>query len=433
MPAARLFGLLVVATVLTAASAAVPQFALVALAIDAVVLLAFAIDRARAARSELRAQRVLPPTLIQGADAEVRVHLERSGRRPLRVWLREGLAPALAEAPVRAIFEVAPSHPRAWRYTIRPRHRGSHTVAPLVARVAGPWGLAWSQRVLIEAAPVRIYPQVRWEGEVGKLLLLAHRRALGHSPRRARGQGSEPYALRSYRAGDPPGKIHWKASARHGTLISRQDTWERGARLVILLDCGRAMSSIDGVRSKLDHALAAALALLRVAVSRGDQVTVAAFSDRIVRSVRVRGSRGVHSAYAALYDVQAELVEPAYDLAVEHAARVEKRQATTVMLTSVVDLAAADLLRGSLLELERRHRPILINLGDPELSALIATPPDTAADVFATAAALDIRDANQRLASELRHAGIRAVTTPADRLALATLESYLALFGRRAA
>ncbi len=424
---------MVVATVLTAASAAVPAFAVVALVIDGLVLVAFFVDRSRAGRVDLRARRTLPPTLVQGAEAEVQVALEHNALRPVRVWLRDGLSPALAERPMRTVLEIPPSASRVWRFTIRPRRRGGDALAPLMARVAGPWGLAWRQRTLRPAEPVRVYPQVRWDGEVGKLLLLAHRRALGHNPRRARGQGSEPYALRGYRAGDPPGKIHWKASARHGTLISRQDTWERGARLVILLDCGRAMSSIDGSRSKLDHALAAALALLRVAVSRGDQVTVAAFSDRIVRSVRVRGSRGVASAYAALHDVQATLVEPAYDLAVEHAARVETRQATTVVLTSVVDLASADSLRDALLELERRHRPILINLGDPELSTLIEQAPKTVADVFATAGALDIRDANHRLAGELRHAGIRAVTTPADQLALATLEAYLALFGRRAA
>ena len=49
---------------------------------------------------------------------------------------------------------------------------------------------------------------------------------------------------------------------------------------------------------------------------RGDQVTLVAFSDRVLRTVRVRsGGRGAGLAYAALFDVDAQLAEPAYDLA----------------------------------------------------------------------------------------------------------------------
>jgi hypothetical protein len=62
-------------------------------------------------------------------------------------------------------------------------------------------------------------------------------------------------------------------------------------------------------------------ALMRVAVSRGDRVTVLGFSDRIERLVRVRsGPRAIASAYRALYDVEARLTEPAYDLAVRRSA-----------------------------------------------------------------------------------------------------------------
>jgi len=45
-------------------------------------------------------------------------------------------------------------------------------------------------------------------------------------------------------------------------------------------------------------------------------------------------------------------------------------------------------------------------------------------------AALEIMLTNRRLARELARAGITAVTTPADRLALSTLELYLSLSAR---
>jgi uncharacterized protein (DUF58 family) len=271
-----------------------------------------------------------------------------------------------------------------------------------------------------------VYPQIRWEGRVGRLLDLARRHELGQAPTTLAAGRSEPYALREYRPGDPPHKIHWKATARHGRLISRDDTWEHGSRVTVLLDCGRAMASVDESRGKLDHALSAALALARVASGRGDRVTLIAFSDRVERIVRLRPSgAGVAEAYAALFDLEARLAEPAYDLAAEAARESGGRRAIVVLLTSVVDLAAAELLREALVALARRHRPVLVNLEDPQLVSLALGAPARPEEAFAKVASLEILLANRRLTRGLRRAGIRVASAPADRLAWETLSAYL--------
>ncbi len=434
MPAARCFQLLGFFTVLFIGAFLAPPLAGLAALLDVVVLVAAAVDWRRARGRRLAASRRWPPLLVQGAEVEVRVEIgELAGRRTV-VLLREGLHPALAPAPLRQRLEVRAGQPSIWRYRLVPRRRGEHALAPLTVRVLGPWGLAWAQRDLLPGERVRVYPQVRWEGRVGQLLAAAQRQRLGQVALRLQGVGSEPYALRAYLPGDPLGKVQWKATARHGRLVSREDTWERSARLVVLLDCARTMASMDGGRSKLDYALAAALALTRVAAARGDQVSLIAFSDRIERTVRVRsGARAARQAYAALFDLEARLTEPAYDLAVEATGQIEARRATVVLLTSVVDLAAAELLRESLLRLAGRHRPLLVNLEDPELRRLAAAEPRSPEEAFAQVASLEIGLANRRLAKHLRRGGIRVVSSPADRLALETLEAYLALYRGRAA
>ena len=432
MPASRVFFLAALTTLLVVVAVVRPGLGPLVLALDGAIVLAFAVDLARVRGAAFSVERHWPQIFVQGVEAEVRLELVSASRRPLRLRLRETLEPALAEAPRRTELQLPAGGRLAWRYQVRPRRRGEHTAGPLVARVLGPWRLAWSQRQILSPEPLRVYPQVRWDGKVGQLLLLAHRRSLGRSPQRFQGLGTELYALREYLPGDPPNKVHWKATARHGRPISREETWERGGRLIVLLDCARGMSAQEGERSKLDHALAASLALTRIAASRGDRVTLAAFSDRVERSVRVHsGHRSIHAAYGALYDLETRLAEPAFDLAAETAMALEVRRSTVVLLTSVVDLAAAELLRRAVLRLERRHRPILINLQDPELVALAVGEPQSAEDVFAKVSALDILLANRALAAKLRHAGIRVVNTSADRLALEALEAYLAMFRGR--
>jgi uncharacterized protein (DUF58 family) len=430
MPAARAFQILGLATLLLAAAFLDQRLAWAALALDGLVAAAFLVDLRRASRTPLEAARRWPPLLVQESPAEVEVSASTRATRPVTVVLREGLHPGLAAGPLRREAVIPGPGEIRWTYVLTPRRRGEHSAGPLTA----PWKLAWAQRDLIPSEPARVYPQVRWEGKVGQLLALAQRRRMGQIPQRMHGLGNEPYALREYLPGDPIGKIHWKATARHGRPVTREDTWERSARLIVLLDCARAMASMDGRRSKLDYALAATLALTRVAAARGDQVTIVAFAGRLLRTVRVRsGGRGAWAAYEALYDVEAELAEPAYDLAAEAAFGVEPRSATAVLFTSVVDLAAAELLRESLLRLGRRHRALLLNLEDPELRALAADPPATPAAAFAQVASLEIQLANRRLSRHLRRGGVRVVNTPADRLALEALEAYLAIFRGTAA
>ncbi len=431
MPARRAFVAAGLIALLLVAGVVTPWLGEAALVADALLLAALVVDARRAARTPLTARRLTPPILAQGSPAACEVRLASGASRAVTVVAREALHPALADGPLRQSFVIPARQTVHWAYTAVPRRRGEPVLGPLSVRVLGPWGLAWAQRALLPPEQRRVYPQTRWDGRVGRLLALAHRRELGQAPLRTQGVGREPYALREYRPGDPLTRIHWRASARHARLIAREDTWERGRPLVILLDAARAMVSLDGARSKLDHALAAALALTRVASGRGDRVTIVAFSERVERLVRVHtGARGVAQAYGALFDLPARLSEPAYDVAAEALERAETRRATVVLFTSVVDLAAAELLRESLLRLRRRHRVILMNLEDPELAQLALGQPATVEEAFAKTAALEVLLANRRLGRQLRRAGIHVVTTPADRLTWGGLEAYLSLAER---
>jgi uncharacterized protein (DUF58 family) len=396
---------------------------MVVLFADGVLAAMFAMDLHLAKRTRLDASRSKPSTLVQGGDASFEVTMNAS--RDVALELRETLHPGVAEAPRRSRLDLRAGTGR-WTYTVRPRSRGVHRLGPLVARVPGPLGLALAQRELLLGEDVRVLPQITWEGKVGHLLSLAHRNQLGQNPLQNRGQGYEPYALREYRAGDPRTKIHWKASARRGHLVSREDSWDRGARLVVLLDCGRPMASTDGDRGKLDWALAATMALVRVAAARGDQVTVVAFAEKVLKTVRVRpGARGAAAAYAELFDLEAELSEPAYETAAALVDSLDSRRAVALLMTSVVDIAAAESVRAALSLLRRRHRPMLVNLEDPDLHRLGASEARTPIDAIAKTGALGILSSNRHLGVKLRHAGVAVASVSANDLASETLRAYL--------
>ncbi|HVS12906.1 MAG TPA: DUF58 domain-containing protein [Thermoanaerobaculia bacterium] len=411
-----------------------PELAGLVAAVDLALVLGVLADWLLARRIRLHAVRRWPEIVTQlhasSGEAE-RCHLELEVRlaethrgRRVEVELHESLHPALARAP----FRVRLSLDRGRRLVIalEPSRRGVHRAGPLVARVRGPLALCWAQRTLLDVEPVPVYPRIRWGGRVGRLLALAQRHELGAVTLDRRGLGGELYALRRYQPGDARSRVHWKATARRGYLVTREDAWERGRPVVVLLDCGRAMSTVEEGLTKLDHSLAACLALVRLAAGHGDQVTVIAFSDRIERTLRVRPSTaGLALAYRRLYDLAARPAEPLYDLAAETVLQLTLPRSTVLLMTSLVDLASAEILHAALSRLRRRHRPVLINLQDASVRRLAEEPPTGPAESYAKLASLEILLRNRELAAELRRRGIPAVAAPADRLALESLEAYL--------
>ena len=434
IPARRFFVALGVVTLLLGAGPLLPGSLALVAALDLVLLLLLVVDWLRARRVELRAARTWPEVVTQRhpdeeartarQDLELRVKGDET--RSIEVSLREVLHPALVREPFDARLHLEPGRPARLRVALYPLERSEHLVGPLMARVLGPWGLAWAQRRLLPEEPVRVFPRVRWGGRVGQLLALAQRRELGSVSLDQRGLGGELYALRRYQTGDARNRIHWRATARRGYLVTREDSWERGAPLVVLLDCGRALSTRTDGLAKLDHSLAACLALTRLAAGRGDRVTIVAFSDEVHRTVSVRrGKAGVAAAYDQLYDLEPRNALTLYGIAAERVLRMHLPRSTVLMLTSVVDLAVADPLTRAVAQLQRRHRTVLVNLEDAVVRQLAEDPPETTAEAFAKVSSLEILLRNRRLAAELRRRGTLAVAAPADRLALETLESYL--------
>lgn len=415
-------------------SVLLPAAAPLALALDLLLVVAVIVDWRRARALPLDAVHEWPEVLVQRhstGDSQQPQSLSVTLRNPhetrsASLFLRETLHPALAVEPYETRLQVPAGHAQRFEVELAPSERGEHLSGPLTVRRLGPWKLCWSQRQLVDPEAIRVYPRIRWGGRVGQLLALAQRSELGAVTLDQRGLGGELYSLRPYQSGDARNRIHWKASARRGHLVTREDAWERGTPVVVLLDCGRAMSARADSLAKLDHSLAASLALTRLAAGRGDKVTIVAFSDRIERTVRVRpGQKGLASAYRQLYDLEPCARESLFDLATEHVLQMNLPRSTVLVMTSIVDLAIAELLLSSLEKLARRHRPLLINLEDPTIRQLAEEPPATVPEAYAKISSLEILLRNRQLTQQLRHQGTPAVTAPADQLALETLESYL--------
>lgn len=433
IPSRRGLALLGACGLVVLAGLVVPWLAWVGLGLDALVLLLMVVDALRARATVLPTTRSLPESVHQDEPAEGSRTLDNPSDRPVQARLREVLGPALSDTTLDVDLTVAPRSRATVPLPLTPRHRGPATAPPGALRIAGPWGLAWAERVVGEPTDVRILPTARLRGEQGIAIERALRGAPGLHARQRRGHSSELYALREYLPGDPMGRIHWRASARRGRPVTRETIWEQHQQIVVLVDAGRPMAARADHRTKLDHAVAAALALLRVAVAQRDTANVVLYSRDLRRVVRVdRRTRSFRPAFEALHAELADLQEPDLLPAVAWCAKHLPRRSLVLVITSVLDAQGADRLATGLAGLALRHVPVLVNLEDPGLVAHARGEPETPEGAAAKVAAMAMQDRLDGMAARLRGRGVEVVGLPADRLALGMIEAYFRHKARRA-
>ena len=176
-----------------------------------------------------------------------------------------------------------------------------------------------------------------------RLLAMQHRLSeAGVRALKQRGEGSAFAGLRDYVPGDDPRMLDWKATARHGRLITREQTVERSQTVITLIDCGRAMTQLAGAFSRFEHVLSSALLLSDVAATGGDRVGLIAFDDQIRAFVPPqRGTQALRALRTTMSGLDATLTEPDYASAFRLLATRQRRRALIVFFTDVIDERAA--------------------------------------------------------------------------------------------
>ena len=167
------------------------------------------------------------------------------------------------------------------RYLVRPTRRGLYEFGDMHLRYRTVLGLLTRQRRYRAKNPVKVYPNV---ASLARYELAVHRHRLselGLTAARQRGKGLMFESLRDYVPGDDLSDIAWKATARRGRVITRNFETDRSQNVLLVIDCGRLMTTQIDNLSRLDYAINASLLLTYVAMKQGDYIGMVAFSDRV--------------------------------------------------------------------------------------------------------------------------------------------------------
>lgn len=375
--------------------------------------------------------RKIPLTLPLGVWCEVHLAIQNKAVIAQRVQLFDGCPAGLELQGMPQCLTLPARGHATLIYQVRPHERGIHAFDATDLKVGSPLGLWWRLCKVGESTPVRVYPNFATVKKFAALATHHHLAQLGVHRKRRRGEGMEFHQLREYRQGDSLRQIDWKATSRMRKLISKDYQDERDQQVVVLLDCGRRMRTLDESSnhdelplSHFDHTLNAVLLLTYVALREGDAVGLQTFGGHDRWLPPRKGTAALNQALEALFDIEAKPCATDYLAGAEHClARLTKRS-LVVLVTALRD-EDEDTLLPAVALLRQRHRVLVVSLRERALEETLKAPIQEFDDALRHGAIFEYLDQRRRAFDRLRARGVRALDLLPDQLPLALVNKYL--------
>lgn len=250
----------------------------------AALALAFALLLTSSTRLSIAISRTATPVRLRvGTPSRIDLRLANQARRSTPVLrLRDDVEGARAATLMLA--PIAPGSEASVAYRLPTRQRGHLTVGPLDLTFEDPFGLARSVVRASRAITLTVHAELI---ELDALRAVAGRDPTADQQKRrtlAAG-GDEFFALRPYVNGDELRRVHWRATARTGELVVKQEERPRTGRVTVLLDRQRLSYTEQG----FERAVSGALSALHAAWKSDDALRFATSGSSGFADIRSRG------------------------------------------------------------------------------------------------------------------------------------------------
>ena len=371
-----------------------------------------------------KAERGLPGRMAVGIESEVALRIINPTKRYLYVSVFDGI-------PARSDCEAFPW--KGWvrgkgyldlNYPITLHERGEIGFGKTHLLMTSLLGL-WSRKCFAgEEGAVKVYPNYQPVLSFA-LLAMAHRQEHTGIIRKNRaGLSRDFHQLRDYQMGDTLSQIDWKASSKRQSLISCDFQEQLDQSVILMLDCGRRMRTIDGEISQFDHCLNSMLLLSYVALRQGDQVGVLSFGGTNRWLPPVKGASSMTTVLNHLYDYETSPFPSDFSEAAERLLKHQRRRSMVVVMTNLRGEDAEE-LREPLRKLREKHVVVLASLRESGIGEMLDKDLHSFDDALGYLAAEDYAAEREAVLAGLRGDGIVTLDETAQHFPIALANTYL--------
>ena len=182
------------------------------------------------------ARQFSPPVVSVGGVTQVRIRIRNLGASPSTGLVWDDLLPWFETSETRELPPIRSRRttPYVATYDLHPPRRGLYPVGPFVIEHEDPFGFAISTLAVGKPERLIVVPAVSSLTEGGPNLTDGEGNA--HLVQRRVTGNDDDLTTREYRPGDALRRVHWRASARHGELMVRQEEHRSHPDARILVD-----------------------------------------------------------------------------------------------------------------------------------------------------------------------------------------------------
>ncbi|WP_183086215.1 DUF58 domain-containing protein [Mycetocola tolaasinivorans] len=346
----RGWGVLVTAAVLLGGGIALGTVQLIAGAVLLVLVLIIATVVAAWPLGTIVVERILPTRIVSLEDI-VRIRTRITGPAALRVasgsWkdvTGEGVSPIEDSAYLPATIVRLPDGRRELHggVTVRALARGVHALGPLEVTLTDPLGVVRRRHLVGEADSLTVLPRPAAHVPLGGVTGQSLEGEAGRSSRRGE-SGLEDPIPRAYRPGDSIRRVNWRASARHGELMVRQEEASPSPAVFVILDTEAAHwpgPVLGQAEPHFEWAVSLAATAVLDAAERGWQPVLCESGTALTSRVTEAGRALTEPALLALARVQPQAgAAPLSALFT----RLGSRDSVIAVLGTITPSAAAEL------------------------------------------------------------------------------------------
>jgi uncharacterized protein (DUF58 family) len=410
-----------------------PRFVFAMILWDLLALAGFTVDLLQLPKPvEMEARRSWEHAVSLATRCNVSLAVRNFGKAAVRCTLIDETPASFRNAPPTLLLAVPAGKIASILYSILPRERGDVSMGRTFLRYQSRLGFAERWTVAETSQIVRVLPDLEQARQQALYLVRSRQVEMEKRRRRQHGHGREFESLREYRQGDELRDICWTATARRHQLTTRVFEIERSQAVWIVLDAGRLLraevrqEASDLPLAKLDYAVNAALSLAQVATQCGDRVGLLAYGRTIQQNLAAgRGATHLRSIVDCLAQVRGEPYEADHSRAARVLLTEQNRRCLVIWITDFAETPTTPEVIEYAIQMTRRHLLVFAGMSQPDLTALAHKSPETPAEMYRHAAALEIAHRREVLLRGLRQRGVFAFELVPGLLASSIVNQYL--------
>jgi uncharacterized protein (DUF58 family) len=383
-------------------------------------------------RNGLFARRQAPERLSNGDENELGVYIENFYNFPVWAGIIDEIPYQFQKRDVWFKTSLKPRQHKLITYRLKPLKRGEYEFGLIRAYTRSPLGLLSRRYNFKESEVLPVYPSFLQMRQYELLAISNRLNELGIKKVRRLGNSMEFEQIKAYVPGDDYRTINWKASARHGNLMSNNYTDEKSQQVYCIVDKSRAMKMPFEGLSLMDYAINASLVLSNVALLKEDKAGLITVADKIGAVVPAEKKPAhINKILEVLYKEKTRYLETNMELLYATTRRVIKQRSLVVFFTNYESLPALQRHLPFLKRIATFHLLLVVFFENTELKKISEEPAKDVEGIYIKTIAEKFAYDKKMMVKELAKHGIQSILTAPQNLTINTVNKYLELKARQ--